>query len=491
MQICDKFALTAVKSGAPFAVGRHILIMSFIYSFGILIGRSMNSVVNGMKRRALQRVSLSLFIFMACGGIAAAQTTYSVSDEATQQLDRTIKSASVEDGLALAELAIGEGRYEQAVGILSGLLLRAPDNATLKLLLGDLYSRMGSFAQAKIYVDEALASGKLTPAQVQDANIILALMATGKPQAKDPFSFGGSVSAALRYRSNATGGSSNDTILINDQAVAAQNNTGEEEDMDWSATVSVRTGYEFTPEMAMDTRGFLFVRKQWDERQNDLAVAEVTPGLRFDLIKRDDLRVRARPYLIGSFATLDSQAALMVGGAGVESLQIVDKKFIFSESFEVRFVNYRGIDGRAGLETLDGDEKRLTAGATYLFTEDLSGRFDYRGVWRDTRNRSDDRDQHRYRGTVTYRYPWSFTEDKSRIRFAAAFTESDFGGPDNVVSTVTTRKDEEWAFDISNTTPIAEDLTLDLSASYSDRDSNLPNFVVEDTTVSAGITWRF
>ena len=64
-------------------------------------------------------------------------------------------------------------------------------------------------------------------------------------------------------------------------------------------------------------------------------------------------------------------------------------------------------------------------------------------------------------------------------------------GVDVNVSAVTEREDEQWEFDISNTTPIAEDLTLDLSASYSTRDSNLPNFVTEDTTVSAGVTWRF
>lgn len=452
----------------------------------------MNSVAYGLKSRALQGASLSLMILMACSGSAAAQNTpYSVSGEATQQLDRTLKSASVDDGLALAELAISEGRYEQAVGILSGLLLHAPDNATLKLLLGDLYSRMGSFPQAKVYVEEALASGKLSPKQVEDANIILALMSGGPKPAKDPFSMAGSLSSAIRFRTNATGGTNNDTVLINDQAVAVQNNTQEESDWDWSATLSLRAGYELTPDIAIDTRGFLFVRKQSQERENNLGIVEATPGVRFDVVKEKDLQIRIRPYLIGSAGELAGQAALMVGGAGVESQQLVNRRIIFSESAEYRAVNYRAIDGRANLENLDGDEKRFTVGATYLFTETLSGRLDYRGVWRDTNVESDDRVQHRYRGSVTYRYPLSFTEDPSRFRFAVAYTESDFEAPDVAISAVTTREDEEWAFDISNATPIAEDITFDLSASFSNRDSNLPNFVVEDTSVSAGITWRF
>lgn len=452
----------------------------------------MNNVARGAKRRALQGASLSLFILMACSASAAAQSsTYAPSGEASQQLDKTMKSASVEDGLALAELAINEGRYEQAVGILSGLLLRAPDNARLKLLLGDLYSRMGSFPQAKLYIDEALASGKLTPAQVQDANIILALMAGAPKKEKDPFTLKGSVSTALRYRTNATGGTKNDTVLINDQAVAVQNNAEEKADTDWSTTVSLRAGYEFEPNMSMDTRGFLFVRRQRHESKNDLAIVEVTPGVRFDLVKEKDLQIRVRPYLIGSGATLDGQAALMVGGTGVESQQLVDRRFIFSESAEYRYTDYRAINGRAGLENLDGDEKRVTAGVTYLLTETLSARIDYRGVWRDTQQESSDRVQHRYRGSVTYRYPFTFVEDPSRVRFAVAYTNSDFEAPDRVISPTTTREDEEWSFDLSNSTPIWKDLTLDLSASYSQRDSNLPNFVTEDTSVSAGVTWRF
>ncbi|WP_161973963.1 porin family protein [Hwanghaeella grinnelliae] len=414
-----------------------------------------------------------------------------MSEEATVQLDKTIKSASVDDGLSLAELAIDEGRYEQAVGILSGLLLRAPDNATLKLLLGDLYSRMGSFPQARLYVEDALASGKLTPEQVQDANIILALMAGGKPEAKDPFSMSGSLSSALRFRTNATGGTNSDIVLINDQAVAVQANAQEESDWDWSTTLSLRAGYEITSDIAMDTRGFLFVRKQRQETTNNLSVVQVTPGIRFDLVKEKELQVRVRPYVIGSAGELGGRAALMIGGAGVEAQQLVDRRWIFSQSAEYRYVDYRATTDRPGLENLDGDEKRLSAGATYLFTETLSGRLDYRGNWRDTNRESDDRIQHRYRGSVTYRYPFSFTEDKSRLRFAAAYTESDFEGLDRSISVNTVREDEQWEFDLSNTTPIAEDLTLDLSASYSTRDSNLPNFVTEDTTVSAGVTWRF
>lgn len=492
MQNCDKFSTTVEKRFTPLCGFLTYSDTVLEFRFGILIGRSMNNVASGARRRALNGASLSLIVLLACSGVAAAQgTTYSVSDEAAQQIEKTRKSASVEDGLALAELAISEGRYEQAVGILSGLLLRAPDNATLKLLLGDLYSRMGSFPQAKLYVEEALASGKLSPDQVQDANIILALMAGGQKQAKEAFSLKGSVSAALRYRTNATGGTNNDTVLINDQAVAINNNAREEEDWDWSTTVSLRAGYDIAPDIAMDTRGFLFIRKQNQEASNDLGIFEVTPGVRFDLIKEKDLQVRVRPYLIGSGAMLDGQAALLVGGFGVSAQQLVDRRFIFSESLEYRAVNYRGIDGRAGLETLDGDEKRVTAGATYLFTESISGRLDYRGVWRDTLSESDDRAQHRYRGSVTYRYPLSFTDDKSRLNFAVAYTESDFEGPDRNISAVTTREDEAWAFDISNALPIAEDLTLDLSASYSTRDSNLPNFVTEDTSVSAGVTWRF
>lgn len=426
--------------------------------------------------------------------VASAQSAAATaSDQAADQLERTLKSATVEDALGLAEIAIAEGRFEQAVGILSGLLLRDPQNPSLLLLLGDLYSRLGSFAQAKLYVDQAVATGQLNAAQKQEADLLIALVTTGQPAARDPFSFAGRLSTGLRYRTNATGGTKNDTVLINDQAVAAQNNAGEVEDYDWSATLTARAGYVVQPGIELDANGLVFIRKQFEQSQNDLLIVELEPGVSFELANSKEFGMVVRPFGVVGVGELDNQLAQRILGGGLESRQQVGGRYLFNQSAEFRDVDYEPIDGLAGLNNLDGSEARFELGGIYLVSDSISAGLNYRATLRDTNQKFDDRTQHRLRGSVTLRYldPIELTGDKSRFRVAVSYTDTEFDAANRAISAVTVREDEEWSFDISNTLPIAEDLTFDLSGSYTDRDSSLPNFELEDTTVSAGISWRF
>ncbi len=442
------------------------------------------------------RLSAMAAVLAACfwPAVASAQSAAATaSDQAADQLERTLKSATVEDALGLAEIAIAEGRFEQAVGILSGLLLRDPQNPSLLLLLGDLYSRLGSFAQAKLYVDQAVATGQLNAAQKQEADLLIALVTTGQPAARDPFSFAGRLSTGLRYRTNATGGTKNDTVLINDQAVAAQNNAGEVEDYDWSATLTARAGYVVQPGIELDANGLVFIRKQFEQSQNDLLIVELEPGVSFELANSKEFGMVVRPFGVVGVGELDNQLAQRILGGGLESRQQVGGRYLFNQSAEFRDVDYEPIDGLAGLNNLDGSEARFELGGIYLVSDSISAGLNYRATLRDTNQKFDDRTQHRLRGSVTLRYldPIELTGDKSRFRVAVSYTDTEFDAANRAISAVTVREDEEWSFDISNTLPIAEDLTFDLSGSYTDRDSSLPNFELEDTTVSAGISWRF
>lgn len=444
-------------------------------------------------------VKLGGFLLALGAGAIASGVSYGqgtgvvASEQAADQLDRTLRSATVEDALSLAEVAISEGRFEQAIGILSGLLLRDPENPSLLLLLGDLYSRLGSFAQSKVYLDQAIATGGLTPDQKQEADLLIALVTTGEPQARDPFSIAGRLSTGFRFRTNATGGTKNDNVLINDQVVAAQNNAGEQDDFDWFATLSARAGYQLASGLTLDANGLVFVRKQFQQTQNDLQLIEVEPGISYEVANTDEYAVVVRPFAIGGLAQLDNQFAQDVAGGGFESRQRIGGRWLLNQSAEIRAVNYKPIDGLAGLDNLDGSEQRYEAGAIFIVTPTISTGLNYRATVRDTKQTFDDRTQHRIRGSATFLYadPLAFSEDKSTFRLSVSYTDSEFDAPNPAISAVTVREDEEWSVDVSNALPIYKDMTFDLSASYTSRDSSLPNFVLEDTAISAGISWRF
>ena len=421
-------------------------------------------------------------------GGALAQT-----DPVTNQLEKTLESASVEDAVALAQQAIDEGRFEQAVGILSGLLLGDPDNAQLKLLMGDLYSRMGSFAQAQIYVQDALKSGQLNADQTQEAEILLALTTGGQPQARDPFRYSANVSTGLRYRSNATGGTTSDSILINDQVVNAGNNAQADEDTDWFLNGSFRTSYELDPATNLTMDGFLLIRRQFRFTNNDIIVGEVTPGASFRVLQNQQYVVDIKPYGILGFTDLDDHYAQSSVGFGATFREIVSQTMLLNQGFEYRSVDYNAIPGRESLTELDGHEMRFIAGVTKLLGENWVLGADYLGTDRDTVTLTQDRQQHRLRGTASYRYatPFGLSDEASRVRGSIAYTKTNFENADPVVSANTVRRDNEWRFDVTNSLALREDLTMDFSLSHSERRSNLDNFETDNTSAALGLTLAF
>lgn len=436
-------------------------------------------------------IAAAVIALCAASGDARAQ---SAGEASNTELQKALESASPDTALAVAQKAISEGRYEQAVGILTGLLLGDPENASLKLLIGDLYSRMGSFAQARTYVEDALDSGELSADETQNAQTILALMGGSAP-VRDVFSLSGRISSGLRYRSNATGGTTSAVVIINDQVVASNDNAEKESDTDWYLSGSARAVYVLDPEskLNMDTRAFMLARKQFAETQNDLIVGEVTPGLSMPLIQSQSYIMQGRGYGILGFADLDGELAQTVYGAGGELRHQLGKRLQLTQSLEFREVDYRAISGRATIEELDGSETRLTLGARYLLTEDLVAGLDYRLGDRDTVTIDQDREQHRIGSTLTYSYdtPFDLSSNSSRIRGGVSYVATNFENPDRTLSAVTEREDREWRVDLSNNLAFRDNMTFDVAVSHSERSSSLPNFETDNTSVSVGLSLNF
>lgn len=452
----------------------------------MILGRQLSVLRKFSVATAIVAVSLCLNI-----NSVRAQTA---GDASNSELQRAIENATPESALAVAQKAISEGRYEQAVGILTGLLLGDPENAGLKLLIGDLYSRMGSFVQARTYVEDALSSGSLSADQTQNAETILALMGGGQP-ARDVFSLSGRISSGLRYRTNATGGTTSAVVIINDQVVASNNNAEKESDTDWFLSGSARAVYVLDAEskLKFDTRSFLLARKQFAETQNDLIVGEISPGLTIPLVENQDFAMHGRVFGILGFADLDGELAQTVYGAGGELRQQLGKTWQFSQLVEIREVDYRAITGRETLEELDGSEARVTLGARYLVTSDLVAGLSYRMGDRDTVTADQDREQHRLGGDLTYSYdtPFDLSANKSRIRGGVSYTATNFENPNRSVSAVTEREDREWRLDVTNNLAIDDNLTFDVAASHSERSSSLPNFETDNTSLSVGLSLNF
>jgi uncharacterized protein HemY len=102
---------------------------------------------------------------------APADATRQLYDAAFQETLR--KPADPVTLLAFAEIAIRVGDLESAISALDRLLLIDGGQPEVKLELGVLYFRLGSFEAAKGYLEEVQASKRATPALKERATAFL------------------------------------------------------------------------------------------------------------------------------------------------------------------------------------------------------------------------------------------------------------------------------------------------------------------------------
>src|SRR4029079_3686926 len=116
-------------------------------------------------------------------------------------LDKTFK---------FAQLAIQMNDLEGAVGALERMLIINPNLPRVRLELGVLYYRLGSFEAARNYLQTALASPGLPPEVRGRAEQVLAEI----DKQRNPSRFSGSFLAGMRYQTNANAAPGTGTVRV-------------------------------------------------------------------------------------------------------------------------------------------------------------------------------------------------------------------------------------------------------------------------------------
>ena len=145
---------------------------------------------------------------------ASAQAPAVPSSELKQQYDAAFqetlsKPADLDVLFRFATLATQTGDLEGAVSALERMLLINPDLPRVRLELGVLYYRLGSYEVARTYLDTALKSPSL-PADVRGKaqEYLAEIESKSKPS-----SLGGEVFFGWRYQSNANLGPAGSSVL--------------------------------------------------------------------------------------------------------------------------------------------------------------------------------------------------------------------------------------------------------------------------------------
>jgi len=165
--------------------------------------------------RALRLLAL-LFVGLTISWSVAAQQAPTADADLDAEYDKAFQElfrdpGNLDKSFRFAELAVRKGNFEAAISALERMLLINPDLPRVRLELGVLYFRIGSYAIARSYLTRVLQSPD-APQEVQDrVQVFLAEIDSRLTRG----SLSGSVFFGARFSDNANAGPNSPNVLAN------------------------------------------------------------------------------------------------------------------------------------------------------------------------------------------------------------------------------------------------------------------------------------
>jgi hypothetical protein len=443
-----------------------------------------------------------LIIVVLAGALIGAQPglaqtpapTSSLKNEQQALFDRSLKEpTNLDVAFRYAEVSTKLNDFEAAIGALERMLFFNPNLPRVKLELGVLYFRLGSYEMAKHYFTSAVAD-PATPSKIR-AKVQAYLDEIEKRL--NPSIFSGLVQSGVRYQTNATAGPSGSLIRVFgfdgvlDQKFVKQS--------DWNFfsqgivvhTLDLQTQRGDT----WETQASAYLSEQRKIKRLDVAAvgAQTGPRIVLDTGQLPGTGLSVRPYIGGLLVALEDEYYL---GSGLAGGAVT---WLPAPGWGVEFGGDRGrrtFQNTESYLTADLQTGTLTNGYLAVRGPLLDGmRWQARGgiLRDDARDDSQSYLQRLFELFVSYDFNINLMGETQRITLSpfAGMTWTDYREPNPLVDPDVTRKDRERFVGLALDTQIYKSFGLGMRVQYSRTDSNLPNFRTDNFSVSAGPTFRF
>lgn len=435
------------------------------------------------------------------GAVALWAMAMSVSPPALAQerteLDRLFEESRRDpDNLdllfELARVAVELEDYEAAVGALERMLIFNPDLPRVRLELGALYFRLGSYELARAYLQQVSRALEREPNPVVEERVRELLAAVD--QKTQSLRVGGQLSLALAHHSNpATQADSGTTVNLNLGGSDLLSTQGQAPDSDQRlqffgnllGRYDLKTAYDDAWEAELR----VFSQEYRDQSDLNLGVVETSVGPALGL-ERWDLPGVLRPFVVGSYVRYNDERLFWEGGGGLQWRGPASGELgaQAQASYEYRVRRHQD-SPRAVVTPRDGDYHRVAlrvrTGGQHRWR--LESGLDLRDYRADTEHNSFSEWQVHLglgRRLVLLRQP-------AQWRTTLGFTHADYDGPDPVIQRNRTRSDGEVRASTMLSLWFTRNWSGTLSVEYIRRSSSVPIYEYDGWAGTLGVSWRF
>ena len=439
-------------------------------------------------------------VALACAAPALAQTPPApaqlTDDQARVAADALfrrmlVKPDDLEAAFRFSELESRLGDYEAAIGALERMLFYNRDLPRVKLELGLLYFRLGSYEQARSYFDAAIAPPN-TPEDVRSrVNTFLREI----DRRLSTHQFAAFAQIGVRSQSNANAGANSNLVRALGFDATLDSKFARKRDTNVFAAARFTHIYDFENQRGdvWETNGALYAARQFRIRSLNLGVVELDTGPRLALGEANVLTVR--PYAIGSVVTLGDQIYLGSAGAGLSARYTADYGFAVEPGVEIRArkfhnsTNYpTATDQQGNLATVF-----VSSGSQISFLPGLrwQGKLSYSRVSADNRAYSSGQ----FGGEISLPYefdgPFGVAGRKWTLAPSVSWYRTSYSVPNPLVDPNVKRVDREWRVGTTLDMSLYENFGFAIQVQYAVTGSNLPNYRTRNFIVSGGPTVRF
>lgn len=396
------------------------------------------------------------------------------------------KPSNLDTTLQYAVSSNRAGDVEAAIGALERLLFYNRDLSRVRFELGTLYFRLGSYEMARGYFQSAQTSPDATVDLTQRAQEFLDAI----DKKLQPDQWSGSAQTGLRYQTNASLGSSQQSLLGATRPINSQ--FAPQSDWNWFGIIALNYVHDFGNQQGdvFEANILGYDAQQFKVTAVDAGFVDIRVGPRFGIFQDALNGASIKPYVAASGVALAGEPYLGSIGGGI-TMHFNLANIALDPYIELRRMGYRNSSLYPLASGLDGT---LSTYALQAAGQIFAG---VRWQAKFAFNHSDDAfpwySYNRYGFDIlfpsTVPSPWGGRSWVVTPSFGVA--QWQYRQPDPAISPFTTEHDLEWRLGIGLDVPIYDRFGLGVQVQYRTFNSNIPGNTVEDLTVTMGPTVSF
>jgi hypothetical protein len=411
------------------------------------------------------------------------------------------KAGSAEAHSKYAGLLVRSGNFESGIAALESLLVAPDAPASIRVELGVLYFRLGSYAIAESYLRAAIDDPRLDPQQKRQAEFILREVVIRNQRSQ----LSGSLKLGQRSQSNPTSASDNASVYYQGVPVARSNDARPKQDTDLQAWATLNHVLDLDQQneasvvtsLAAFANHFNSVTSYSSEQDSakpsDIALIAGSTGLRFKPLRLTVPAFTVRPHIVFGSATANGSSYFNAGGWGVDGEYRTSETLLWGGNYENSRLAFSSRSDNANFAVLGGSRQTVRLFATketttnQFLTAEL-GYVDYDGNAPYTAYKGL---QAKVAYALIYSAPTSATGLPWTTTLEVNVQQRDYRGADATIDPRTVRKDTEWRWTLVQVMPVTRDFSVQLQLDYVKTPSNIPNYTNTNTAGTLGVMWKY